>query len=207
MAAASGRWPVRPPPGPAATEQKLSDELLGYGVLASLMRNPSVSTIIVNAPTRIFTVSRRGHATRALRALRVRRAGARAGQAARGDGRSAVRRGLAPGGPEPAGRLAPARADAAADDAVHPADHPQIHPFRQTVDHRGRARQHARRLADFISAAVRAHLNIIFSGNSGVGKTTLMRMALLEIDDPTRKSHRYRINARAGPRKIASARR
>jgi pilus assembly protein CpaF len=38
-------------------------------------------------------------------------------------------------------------------------------------------------LAQFISAAVRAHLNIIFSGNSGVGKTTLMRMALLEIDD------------------------
>ena len=32
---------------PAVTEQKLADELLGYGVLASLMRNPSVSTIIV----------------------------------------------------------------------------------------------------------------------------------------------------------------
>jgi Flp pilus assembly CpaF family ATPase len=35
--------------------------------------------------------------------------------------------------------------------------------------------------------AVRAHLNIIFSGNSGVGKTTLMRMAPLEIDDPTER--------------------
>jgi pilus assembly protein CpaF len=35
--------------------------------------------------------------------------------------------------------------------------------------------------------AVRAHLNIIFSGNSGVGKTTLMRMALLEIDDPSER--------------------
>jgi pilus assembly protein CpaF len=42
-------------------------------------------------------------------------------------------------------------------------------------------------LARFISAAVRAHLNIIFSGNSGVGKTTLMRMALLEIDDPSER--------------------
>ena len=41
---------------PAATEEKLADELLGYGVLASLMRNPTVSTIIVNAPTKIFTV-------------------------------------------------------------------------------------------------------------------------------------------------------
>ena len=29
---------------PGATEQKLADELLGYGVLAGLMRNSSVST-------------------------------------------------------------------------------------------------------------------------------------------------------------------
>jgi len=42
-------------------------------------------------------------------------------------------------------------------------------------------------LAQFISAGVRAHLNIIFSGNSGVGKTTLMRMALLEINDPSER--------------------
>src|SRR5712691_7980743 len=34
---------------PAATEEKLADEMLGYGVLAGLMRKPSVSTIVVNA--------------------------------------------------------------------------------------------------------------------------------------------------------------
>src|SRR2546426_2478523 len=40
--AAAGQCPLLL--DPAATEQKLADELLGYGVLASLMRAPLVST-------------------------------------------------------------------------------------------------------------------------------------------------------------------
>ncbi len=126
---------------PAATEQKLADELLGYGVLASLMRKQSVSTVVVNAPTRVFTVS---------------------------DGVMRRERFVRFESDEPVRELVKRHAAAA-----------------------GRRFDEGSPRVDLSlpdgSAGVRAHLNIIFSGNSGVGKTTLMRMALLEIDDPSER--------------------
>ena len=172
---------------PAATEEKLADELLGYGVLASLMRKPSVSTVIVNAPTRIFTVSdgimRRERFVRfesdePIREL-VKRHAAAAG------------RRFDEGSP---------RVDLSLPDGsrLHALMPPLTTQYTQLTirkftlfDKRLSAAVELgtmpASLARFISAAVRAHLNIIFSGNSGVGKTTLMRMALLEIDDPSER--------------------
>ena len=172
---------------PAATEQKLADELLGFGVLASLMRNPTVSTIIVNAPTKIFTVSdgvmRRERFVRfesdePVRELVKRHAAAAARHFDEGSPRVDL---SLPDGSRLHALMPPLtshytqltirkftlfheRLSAAVERGSMPAD-----------------------LARFISAAVRAHLNIIFSGNSGVGKTTLMRMGLLEIDDPSER--------------------
>ncbi|HEY1296998.1 MAG TPA: ATPase, T2SS/T4P/T4SS family [Chloroflexota bacterium] len=172
---------------PGATEQKLADELLGYGVLASLMRNSSVSTIIVNAPTRVFTVSdgimRRERFVRfesdePVRELVKRHA-------------AAVGRRFDEGSP---------RVDLGLPDGsrLHALMSPLTTQYTQLTirkftlfDRRLSAAVELgsmpASLAHFISVAVRAHLNIIFSGNSGVGKTTLMRMALLEIDDPSER--------------------
>jgi pilus assembly protein CpaF len=172
---------------PGATERKLADELLGYGVLASLMRNPSVSTIIVNAPTRIFTVSdgimRRERFVRfesdePVRELVKRHA-------------AAVGRRFDEGSP---------RVDLGLPDGsrLHALMPPLTTQYTQLTirkftlfDKRLSAAVELGSmpagLSHFISAAVRAHLNIIFSGNSGVGKTTLMRMALLEIEDPAER--------------------
>ena len=188
MAAASGRWRSAPSSWILGRPSRSSaDELLGYGVLASLMRNPSVSTIIVNAPTRIFTVSdgimRRERFVRfesdePVRELVKRHA-------------AAVGRRFDEGSP---------RVDLGLPDGsrLHALMPPLTTHYTQLTirkftlfDKRLSAAVELGsmpwRLADFISAAVRAHLNIIFSGNSGVGKTTLMRMALLEIDDPTER--------------------
>jgi pilus assembly protein CpaF len=172
---------------PAATEQKLADELLGYGVLASLMRNPAVSTIIVNAPTRIFTVSdgvmRRERFVRfdsdePVRELVKRHA-------------AAVGRRFDEGFP----RVDLSLPDGSRLHALMPPLTTQYTQltirkftlFDKRLDEAAKLGTMPASLARFLSAAVRAHLNIIFSGNSGVGKTTLMRMALLEIDDPAQR--------------------
>ena len=184
---------------PAETEQKLSDELLGYGVLASLMRNPSVSTIIVNAPTRIFTVCdgvmRRERFVRfesdePVREL-VKRHAATVGRRF-DEGSPRVDLSLPDG----------SRLHALMPPLTTHSTQLTIRKFtlfdKRLITAVGLGSMPLR-LADFISAAVRAHLNIIFSGNSGVGKTTLMRMALLEIDDPTERVIAYRVNSRARP--------
>jgi pilus assembly protein CpaF len=172
---------------PVATEEKLADELLGYGALAGLMRMASVSTVIVNAPTRIFTVTDgimrrerfiRFESDEQVREL-VKRHAAAAG------------RRFDEGSP----RVDLSLPDGSRLHAVMPpvsSRYTQLTIRKFTLfDKRLSAAVELGTmppsLARFISAAVRAHLNIIFSGNSGVGKTTLMRMALLEIDDPSER--------------------
>jgi pilus assembly protein CpaF len=183
--AAAGQCPLLI--DPASSEQKFIDELLGFGVLAALMRNPAVSTIIVNAPTKIFTVTdgvmRRERFVRfdsdeAVRELAKRYA-------------AAAGRHFDEGSP----RLDTSLPEGSRLHALMP---PLTSQFTQLTirkftlfDQRLSAAVERgtmpASLARFISAGVRAHLNLIFSGNSGVGKTTLMRMALLEIDDPSER--------------------
>lgn len=183
--AAAGQCPLLL--DPPATEQKLQDELLGYSVLASLMRNPAVSTIIVNAPTRVFTVSngvmRRERFIRFESDERVR---------------ELVKRYAATAGrhfDEASPRVDLSLPDGSRLHAVMPpltSQHTQLTIRKFTLFHERLSVAVERGsmpadLARFVSAAVRSHLNVIFSGNSGVGKTTLMRMALLEIDDPAER--------------------
>jgi pilus assembly protein CpaF len=172
---------------PAATEQKLSDELLGYGALASLMRNQSVSTIIVNAPTRIFTVldgiMRRERFVRfesdeLVREL-VKRHAAAAGRRF-DEGSPRVDLTLPDGSRLHA--LMPPLTTQCTQLTIR-----KFTLFNSRLSAAVELGSMPASLAQFISAAVRAQLNIIFSGNSGVGKTTLMRMALLEIDDPAER--------------------
>ena len=183
--AAAGQCPLLLEP--TATEGKLIDELLGYGVLASLMRDPSVSSILVNSPTRIFTVSGgvmqrqpfvRFDSDDQVRELVKRHA-------------NLVGRRFDEGSP----RVDLSLPDGSRLHAVMPPisarwAHVTIRKFtlfdKRLSDVVAMGTMPAA-LARFISAAVRARLNIIFSGNSGVGKTTLIRMAMLEIDDPTER--------------------
>ncbi len=183
--AAAGQCPLLLEP--TATEQKLADELLGYGVLASLMRNPSVSTIIVNAPTRVFTVCNgvmrrerfvRFESDEPVRELVKRHAAAAARHFDEGSPRVDL---SLPDGSRLHALMPPLTTQ-----------YTQLTIRKFTLFHQRLAAAVERGtmptgLARFISAAVRAHLNIIFSGNSGVGKTTLMRMGLLEIDDPSER--------------------
>jgi hypothetical protein len=134
---------------PGATEQKLADELLGYGVLASLMRNPSVSTIIVNAPTRVFTVSdgimRRERFVRfesdePVREL-VKRHAAAVGRRF-DEGSPRVDLGL-PDGSRLHALMPPLTTQ------YTPVDDSQVHPVRQAAKRRGRTRQHARQSRPF----------------------------------------------------------
>jgi pilus assembly protein CpaF len=183
--AAAGQCPLLL--DPAAAEQKLGDELLGYGALASLMRNPAVSTIIVNAPTRIFTVT--GGIMRRERFVRFD---------ADETVRELVKRYAAGVGrrfDEGSPRVDLPLPDGCRLHALMPpltTQYTQLTIRKFTLFHERLSTAVERgtmpaELAQFISAAVRAHLNIVFSGNSGVGKTTLMRMALLEIDDPSER--------------------
>ena len=183
--AAAGQCPLLLEP--TATEQKLEDELLGYGVLASLMRNPSVSTIIVNAPTKVFTVGNgvmrrerfvRFESDEPVRELVKRHAAAAARHFDEGSPRVDL---SLPDGSRLHALMPPLTTQ-----------YTQLTIRKFTLFHQRLAAAVERGtmptgLARFISAAVRAHLNIIFSGNSGVGKTTLMRMGLLEIDDPSER--------------------
>ncbi len=183
--AAAGQCPLLLEP--TATEQKLADELLGYGVLASLMRNPSVSTIIVNAPTRVFTVCNgvmrrerfvRFESDEPVRELVKRHAAAAARHFDEGSPRVDL---SLPDGSRLHALMPPLTTQ-----------YTQLTIRKFTLFHQRLSAAVERGtmpagLARFISAAVRAHLNIIFSGNSGVGKTTLMRMGLLEIDDPSER--------------------
>jgi pilus assembly protein CpaF len=180
--AAAGQCPLLL--DPAATEQKLTDELLGYGVLASLMRKASVSTIIVNSPTKVFTVSAgimqrerfvRFESDDPVREL-VKRHAAAAGRRF-DEGSPRVDLSLPDGSRLHA--LMPPLTTQYTQLTIR-----KFTLFDKRLSEAVRLGSMPANLARFISAAVRAHLNIIFSGNSGVGKTTLMRMALLEIDDP-----------------------
>jgi pilus assembly protein CpaF len=169
---------------PAATEQRLIDELLGLGPIEDLMRDRDVESIFINAPTRVYAV-RRGHIERMpyvrfdddaqVRELVKRVAGA-AGR--RFD--------------ESAPRVDLGLADGSRLHAVMP---PVTAQYTEVTIRRFTFRD--RRLDDlvrdcaltadfarFLAAVVKARVNLMFSGDGGTGKTTMLRAAALEIDHP-----------------------
>jgi pilus assembly protein CpaF len=168
---------------PAAAEERLIDELLGMGPLESLMRQQDVQTIRVLSPTRVYVV-------RGGRQERVH--GVRFGSDRQV--RELVKRMAAA-----AGRLfdeAHPRVDFALPDGsrMHAVMPPVSSQYTEVTIRRFTL--HDRRLeslvpetmpadlVSFVSSCVKARANIVIAGDSGVGKTTVQRMAALEIDDP-----------------------
>ena len=168
---------------PAATRLWLEDQVLGYGDLGPLMRMPSIQTIRIMGPHRLYVVEN-GHQHR-LAGVRFRD-----DQAVR----DLVKRFAAL-----AGRVfdeAHPRVDLSLPDGsrLH-AVMPPIAPQYTEVTIR-RFTLLDRRLESlvpetltvgccrFLEAAVRARANILICGDGGTGKTTLQRMLLLGIDDP-----------------------
>jgi pilus assembly protein CpaF len=169
---------------PAATEQRLVDELLGLGPIEGLMRDRDVESIFINAPTRIYVV-RGGHVVRMPQVrfeddVQVRDLVKRlAGIAGRRFDESAPRVDLG-------------LADGSRLHAVMPpvsAQYTEVTIRRFTFRNRRlddlvRDGALTADFARFLSAVVKARVNLIFSGDSGTGKTTMLRATALEIDHP-----------------------
>jgi pilus assembly protein CpaF len=168
----------------AATEQRLVDELLGLGPIEALMRDPEVESIFINAPTRIYVV----------RAGRIERV-AQVRFDDDGQVRELVKRLAGAGGrrfDEAAPRVDLALSDGSRLHAVMP---PITAQYTEVTIRCFTLR--SRRLdglvgdgalstdvARFLSAIVKSRVNVLFSGDGGTGKTTLLRAAALEIDHP-----------------------
>jgi pilus assembly protein CpaF len=169
---------------PALSEQKVRDELLGMSVLEQLMRRPDVQTIFVNGPADIRVIA--DGAMQRLVGVRFR------------DDRHV--RDLVKRFASLAGREF---------DASHPSldvalpDGSRLHanmpPITEefTVVTIRRFTLFNRRLpyfveqgllsaacASLLSAAIRGGANIVTAGDTGAGKTSLLRALGLEIDDP-----------------------
>jgi pilus assembly protein CpaF len=169
---------------PAATEQKLRDELLGMSVLEQLMRQPGVQTIYVNGPADVRTLCD----GRMQRLVGVHFASDR-------HVRELVKRFAGLAGRE--------------FDAAHPSvdlalpDGSRLHAvmppiteefteltirrftvFNRRLPYFVEQQMMSARCASFLSASVRGHANIVVAGDTGTGKTSLVRALALEIDDP-----------------------
>ncbi|HYW88362.1 MAG TPA: ATPase, T2SS/T4P/T4SS family [Chloroflexota bacterium] len=169
---------------PTETEQRLVDELLGLGPIESLMRDPDVESIFINAPTRVYVV-RGGHIERVPHVRFEDDAQVR----------DMVKR-LASSAGRRFDESAP-RADLGLPDGsrLHAVMAPVSSQFTEVTIRRFTRRN--RRLDDlvgdgaltvdlarFLSAVVKARVNLVFSGDGGTGKTTMLRAAALEIDHP-----------------------
>jgi pilus assembly protein CpaF len=168
---------------PADTEQWLDDQVLGFGVLAPLMRTDGIQTIRIMGPHRLYVIENgRQHRLAGVRF--------RDDQAVR----DFVKRFASL-----AGRLfddAHPRADFRLPDgsrlhALMPPITPQytevtIRRFTM-MDQRIESlvpQTMSAGCARFLQTCVKARANILICGDGGTGKTTLQRMLLLGIDDP-----------------------
>ncbi len=169
---------------PAETQTKLRAELLGLSVLEELMRQPGVQTIYVNGPADI-RVLRDGLMERlvGLRFTSDRHV------------RDLVKRFASAAGRE--FDAAHPSLDVALPDGsrLHANMPPITEEFTQVTIRRFTLFNHrlpyfveqemlSAACAGVLSASVRAGANIILAGDTGTGKTSLVRALALEIDDP-----------------------
>ena len=158
---------------PAAAHKAVVDAVAGLGPLQKYLDDPEVEEIWINAPTQVF-VARRGEAELTTTILTD------------GQVRDLVEKMLKVSGPtarpvEPVRRREPARRGTAArgDPGRHAAalvgQHPQV---RRARDDARRPRRRSAALtphaAAFLQAAVRAGLNVLVSGGTQAGKTTML---------------------------------
>ena len=180
--------------------QELLDELTGLGPLEPLLRDASISDILVNTYSTVY-IERRGKLELTGRALPRQRPPAADHQPHRLAGRPARGRDLADGGRPPARRLARQRHHPA---ARHRRPDPLDPPLRRRRRCESRtwspsARVDRRDAWPSSRACVKAKLNILISGGTGTGKTTLLNALSAFI--PGERAHRHH----RGRRRAAAA--
>ena len=153
--------------------ESIAADIMGFGPLETLLNDPEISEIMVNGPRQIF-IERKGKLTKSdvifnndehvLRVIDriISPLGRRCDESSPmvdarlpdGSRVNAVIRPISLVGP------------------MH--DHPQVQEGRLTVEDMIRYGTLTREMAEFLSACVRARLNIVVSGGTGSGKTTTL---------------------------------
>ena len=164
---------------------ELSDDILGFGPIEELMRDPAVTEIMINGPDRIYvewqgkkalsqvTFDDEQHLRHTVEKL-VMQAGKRLDEA-----RPHVDLSLEDG----------SRVNVIIPPAVEGGPHVTIRRYQhnfQSLEDLVQAGTLDERLARFLLACIRGRLNILFSGASGAGKTTLVEVLSRYIDNSDR---------------------
>ena len=174
---------------PRPAYRQILDEILGHGPIEPLLRDPEVTEIMVNAWDRIY-VERFGHIHPVDAAFMDEAHLRRVIDKIVVPGGPAGRR-VQPDGRRPPARRQPGQRGGAADRARRRgADHPQV---RRRPVH-GRRPDHASarspsRSPTLLRACVRGRLDIVISGGTGTGKTTLLNV--LSPFLPGRRAHHH----------------
>jgi len=197
---------------PALFRQALVDELLGYGPISPMLRDPAVSEIMVNGPDRVFVESKgilyetgarfmnEGHLVQLIKRI-VEPIGRHV------DDASPMVDARLPDGSRVNAIVPPLALDGASLTIRKFADR------KLTVDDLVGFGSMTRDMAAFLAEAVRQRQNILVSGGTGSGKTTLLnilsqfipeRERLVTIEDSAelKLSHRNIVRLEARPANI-----
>ena len=157
----------------AQLAQELTDDMIGFGPLEPLLRDDSISDIMVNGPDTVFIEVRGKLQKSTVRFRDSEHAAMVAQKMVATIGRrvdefeSALRC--------PASRWQPRQRDLPAAGAGRPLHlDPQIHQEEARLRRHGGKRQHGPGVARMLEIAARCRLNILVSGGTGSGKTTLL---------------------------------
>ena len=185
--------------------REITHNILGYGPIEPFLADPEVTEVMVNDHHTIY-VERRGLIEETDVALRRRAPPAPGDRPHRRPDRPPHRRVEPDGRRPPARRLARERDHPAARDHRTVAHDPQV-LARAAHDGRPRlVRQPARhQAAAFLEACVEGKLNVLISGGTGTGKTTLLNVLSSFI--PERRAHHHhrgRRRAEARQRHVVS---
>ena len=150
------------------------DETFGFGPLEVLLKDPTISDILINGPNKIY-VERRGKLEKTRRQVPRQRAPAADHRPHRVEGRPARGRNLADGGRPPAGRQPRQRHHSAAGPGRRLAC--RIRRFGANplkLEDLLNYKAFTPEMAMLMEACIKARLNIVISGGTGCGKTTLL---------------------------------
>ena len=190
----------------ADLERQIADDILGYGPLEPFLQDPTVTEVMVNGADQVY-VERAGRIEETETSLPRRRAPPADHRPHRLPGRAAHRRVVADGRRAPA-RRQPRQRDHPAARAARPVAHdPEVRARRAHARAPRRARHaHASRRPSSSRSASRGKLNILISGGTGTGKTTLLNAvsAYVPADGADRHDRgRRRAAAAAAARRLA----
>ena len=165
---------------------EIADDILGHGPLERLLADDSVTEIMVNGPFDVW-VERQGRLYETTRALQRRLAPAPDHQQDGRAGRSADRRVVADGRRAPAGRQPRERHHSAAlAERARSSRSASSRRSGSTFEDMVRLGTLTTETVDFLQRCVGAELNILISGGTGTGKTTLLNALSPAIPDAER---------------------